>query len=69
VLVYVGEYDVICNWPGNLNMALNLEWTGQTGFRESEFRAWDVDGENAGRVKGYEGLTFVTVKGAGHMVS
>ncbi|EIN05025.1 peptidase S10 serine carboxypeptidase [Punctularia strigosozonata HHB-11173 SS5] len=67
VLMYVGEYDVTCNWLGNLNVALNLEWTGQAGFAESKFRSWEVEGGKAGRVREFGGLTFATVVGAGHM--
>ncbi|EIN12211.1 alpha/beta-hydrolase [Punctularia strigosozonata HHB-11173 SS5] len=70
VLIYVGEYDVLCNWLGNLHMALNLEWTGAEGFEAAAFRGWEVEegGGQVGKVRASGGLTFATVAGAGHMV-
>ncbi|XP_073110260.1 serine carboxypeptidase 1 isoform X2 [Elaeis guineensis] len=35
---------------------------------ESSWRPWYIDGEVGGYVVGYKGLTFATVRGAGHMV-
>ncbi|KAG1334636.1 Serine carboxypeptidase II-3 [Cocos nucifera] len=35
---------------------------------ESSWRPWYIGGEVGGYVVGYEGLTFATVRGAGHMV-
>lgn len=71
VLFYVGEYDWICNWVGNLQMAKNLEWSGQAGFLAAEERQWEVDGKKAGRFRSEEGspLAFATIAAAGHMVS
>ncbi|KAI0772250.1 serine carboxypeptidase [Irpex lacteus] len=67
-LVYAGANDWICNWIGNQNMLLNLEWTGADAFRASTAKEWTVDGEVAGLTRSAGKLTFVTVDGAGHMV-
>ncbi|KAI0779113.1 serine carboxypeptidase [Irpex lacteus] len=68
-LIYVGANDWICNWIGNQNMLLNLDWTGSDAFKASELREWKVDGEVAGQTRSAGKLTFVTIDGAGHMVS
>ncbi|KZV85984.1 serine carboxypeptidase [Exidia glandulosa HHB12029] len=68
VLVYVGTYDWICNWVGNLAWTTALEWPGHTSFASSELREWSVDGERAGLTKREGALTYATVEAAGHMV-
>ena len=47
-----------------------LRWINKLGFNpEIKWRQWKVNNQVAGYVqKYYEGLVFVTVKGAGHMV-
>ena len=68
VLIYVGMNDFICNWVANERWMLDLEWSGQEGFRKEELKDWKVDGKVAGRTKSIDGFTFATVYGAGHMV-
>ncbi|KIJ51025.1 hypothetical protein M422DRAFT_59045 [Sphaerobolus stellatus SS14] len=68
VLIYVGTYDMICNWIGNERFTLAMEWSGQKDFVSQELRAWEVDGKAAGKTRAAKGLTFATVEGAGHMV-
>lgn len=68
VLIYVGSYDMICNWVGNERFTLNLKWTGQEKFASQVLRDWVVDGQPAGKTRAHGGLTFATIEGAGHMV-
>ncbi|GJJ11597.1 hypothetical protein Clacol_005832 [Clathrus columnatus] len=68
VLIYVGTYDMICNWVGNERFTLNLKWTGQKQFVSQKLRDWTIDGRSVGKTRAYGGLTFATVEGAGHMV-
>ncbi|KAK4699713.1 hypothetical protein P7C70_g6545, partial [Phenoliferia sp. Uapishka_3] len=70
VLIYVGEYDWICNFHGNRKMIEALEWSGQAGFNDESIRNWSIDanGEAAGTTKSYGDLTFATIHKAGHMV-
>jgi len=69
VLLYVGKQDFICNWVGNLRMAEDLEWAGQTGFRDSVSQDWvSKDGDYSGWSRTFGDLSFVLVEGAGHMV-
>jgi len=68
VLIYVGEFDFICNWLGNENWVLNLDWPGKSDFRKSTNTTWNVDGKYAGSYKTYGGLTLMKVANAGHLV-
>ena len=69
VLIYVGTYDWICNWISNKMMVERLEWAGQAGFLEAEWRDWKAESEASGITKDYGPLTFATIYSAGHMVS
>ena len=64
ILIYSGDTDGAVpftgtrKWIKNLNLDIKEKW-----------RSWRVnDKELAGYVEKYQGLTFVTVKGTGHMV-
>ena len=63
LLVYNGDVDMVCNFLGD-------EWfvddLGRPLLRD--YISWHVDNQIAGWVKHYEGITFTTVRGAGHMV-
>ncbi|KAI0714521.1 serine carboxypeptidase [Earliella scabrosa] len=67
VLVFVGATDWTCNWVGNERMTLDLEWTSREAFREQPLRDWFVDGEVAGKTRRFGGLTFATIRDAGHL--
>jgi len=68
VLIYVGTYDFVCNWVGNLAWAEALEWRGKKEFNGQELQPWTVGGKQAGRYKTSQRLTFATVEAAGHLV-
>lgn len=68
VLIYVGTYDWIGNWVGNMRWIDEFEWEGAAGYAATPMGIWEVDGEKAGITKGYGGFTFATVDKAGHMV-
>lgn len=76
VLLYVGTKDFICNWYGNNEWALQLEWDGAGEFREKELRSWYAsadeekgeEGKRAGVFRQAGGFAFATVEGAGHFV-
>ena len=77
-LLYAGDQDFICNWIGNKNWVLQMDWAGADKFRASP----DVDvfferlapddtkysKESAGLLRKYDTLSFFQVYGAGHMV-
>ncbi|KAF4346613.1 hypothetical protein G4B88_003879 [Cannabis sativa] len=68
VLVYAGEYDLICNWLGNSRWVHAMDWSGQKQFDSSSTVPFVVDGAEAGLLKGHGPLTFLRVHEAGHMV-
>ncbi|KAL1558493.1 Serine carboxypeptidase-like 48 [Salvia divinorum] len=68
LLVYAGEYDLICNWLGNSRWVHAMEWSGQKKFAAAATQPFSVDGAEAGQQKGYGPLTFLKVHDAGHMV-
>ncbi|KAF8599602.1 serine carboxypeptidase [Ceratobasidium sp. AG-I] len=68
VLIYAGTYDYMCNWLGNYNWVLALDWTGKSLFVGNKRRNWLSDGQVAGFVESGGGLTFATINAAGHMV-
>lgn len=65
ILIYSGDTDAAVpvngtqKWISNLKLNVKKPW-----------RSWRIDNPNAvaGYITEYEGLTFVTVKGTGHMV-
>lgn len=63
LLIYSGDTDIKCNFLGN-------EWFVDDLKQEvlHDYQPWFTDGQVSGFVKRFERLTFLTVKGAGHMV-
>ncbi|KAK4754559.1 hypothetical protein SAY87_002663 [Trapa incisa] len=68
LLVYAGEYDLICNWLGNSRWVHAMEWTGQKNFVDSSEVPFEVDGAEVGVMKSHGPLSFLKVHDAGHMV-
>ncbi|PIN07301.1 Serine carboxypeptidases (lysosomal cathepsin A) [Handroanthus impetiginosus] len=68
LLVYAGEYDLICNWLGNSRWVHAMEWSGQKAFAAAPTVPFSVEGVEAGLQKGHGPLTFIKVHDAGHMV-
>lgn len=63
LLVYNGDVDMMCNFIGD-------EWFVDDLNRKviADYSPWHLNGQVAGFVKHYEGITYMTVKGSGHMV-
>ncbi|XP_013784600.1 lysosomal protective protein-like [Limulus polyphemus] len=62
-LVYNGDVDMACNFLGDEWFVDNLHLK-----IKGEFRNWKFGDQIAGFVKEFDNLTFVTIKGSGHMV-
>ncbi|KAJ9545536.1 hypothetical protein OSB04_025243 [Centaurea solstitialis] len=68
MLIYAGEYDLICNWLGNSRWVHAMEWSGTKEFGASAEVPFEVSGSEAGLLKSYGPLSFLKVHDAGHMV-
>ncbi|XP_065870576.1 serine carboxypeptidase-like [Euphorbia lathyris] len=68
LLVYAGEYDLICNWLGNSRWVHAMEWSGQKKFVSSPEVPFKVDNSEGGVLKSHGPLAFLKVHDAGHMV-
>ncbi|TVU19121.1 hypothetical protein EJB05_35255 [Eragrostis curvula] len=68
VLIYAGEYDLICNWLGNFRWVNSMVWSGQQNFSEASMLPFKINGKEAGLLKSYGPLSFLKVHDAGHMV-
>ncbi|KAL0370104.1 UNVERIFIED_CONTAM: Serine carboxypeptidase-like 48 [Sesamum angustifolium] len=66
LLVYAGEYDLICNWLGNSRWVAAMKWYGQKDFLKAPSTSFVVDGVKAGLKKSHGPLTFLKVYNAGH---
>ncbi|KAJ9684715.1 hypothetical protein PVL29_016940 [Vitis rotundifolia] len=68
LLVYAGEYDLICNWLGNSRWVHAMEWGGQLEFQAAPEVPFVIGDSKAGLMKIHGPLTFLKVHDAGHMV-
>nr|CCC93327.1 putative serine carboxypeptidase III precursor [Trypanosoma congolense IL3000] len=75
VMIYAGDMDFICNWIGNKEWTLALQWSGSKAFANATDKQFSTAaGTAAGRVRSVASDTspihfsFVQVYGAGHMV-
>ena len=64
-LIYAGDVDFICNYLGNRAWTLNLDWSHKQDYNAATEKDWNKGG---GLVRSANGLTFLQVYDAGHMV-
>ncbi|CED82580.1 Serine carboxypeptidases (lysosomal cathepsin A) [Phaffia rhodozyma] len=74
-LIYAGKYDFQCNFIHQIQWTSRLEWTHSVGFNEQPIVPWYMnqsdsidEDRSVGEWRTYGGLTYVSIKGAGHMV-
>eukprot|EP01041_Mallomonas_annulata_P003070 gene3070-6020_t len=68
VLLYSGQFDVICQHLGTERMLQDLDWSGRQGWMDTKVGVWLVDGQPAGYLKAYRNLQSLVVLDSGHMV-
>jgi hypothetical protein len=54
---------------GSAASAGRWRWSGKSEFESQELRQWKVGGKKAAMVRNAGLFTFLTIEGAGHMVS
>lgn len=68
VLIYAGDVDYICNWLGNKAWTMKLNWPHAADFQAASDEDWKLDGRTVGKLRSSNGLNFMQVYEAGHMV-
>lgn len=68
ILIYNGQWDLICNHLGTEEYLRLFEWSGMRDFALAPRGIWEVDGRTAGYVKSAKGLTYLLILGGSHMV-
>ena len=69
VRMYNGVRDMSsCNHIGNLQVALDLEWSGASEFSEAQNRPWPSAKNVMGYIRGEGQLKYATVLRTGHLV-
>jgi len=63
VMVYSGDDDSVCSSFATQKWLWGMNWT-----ITEEWRSWSVDNQVAGYIVKFDGMTFMTAHGAGHMV-
>ncbi|KAG1053872.1 hypothetical protein G6F43_004071 [Rhizopus delemar] len=68
VLLYNGEYDLICNTLGIEYLIGNMTWDGSKGFKVKMSKEKSTNGKLAGYYTRDRNLTYVVIKDGSHMV-
>lgn len=67
-IVQHGTHDYVVLFNGSALAIQNMTWHGKQGFQHPPSKTLSVDGEKKGYYQTERNLTFVVIKGAGHMV-
>lgn len=62
VMIYAGQFDLICNHLGIEKLLLHLNWTGRSDWLEQKPGIWIIDDEPAGYVTSHLNLQYVRGK-------
>jgi len=68
VTLYYGKTDTACNYVGGMALANTIQWSSQKEFASQSLSPLEIAGVEAGQAKAVNGLTFLQVDSAGHMV-
>jgi len=68
VLLYNGNFDLICNMDGTAAYSSQMSWPGQQAFNKAVNKTWNGPSGPAGFYQSAQGLVRAVVNNAGHMV-
>ena len=69
MLIYNGNFDIICNHVGVLKMFQAMQnWTGKDLFYRTEQYPYVSGGNTVGYLKSVKNLRLFVMRDAGHMV-
>merc|ERR1739838_790230 len=63
-----GNFDIICNHSGVLDMINDLTWSGADAYSKAEREVYYYNSEVVGYMKKADNMTLLVVRNAGHMV-
>ncbi|KAJ3310652.1 Cell death protease [Blyttiomyces sp. JEL0837] len=67
VVLFNGQYDLICNWYGIYDMATNLTWNGVQGFGDAKKEPWFMNNVEVGWYQTARNLSFALIYNSSHM--
>jgi len=68
ILIYDGNFDIICNHSGVLDLINDLNWSGASDYKTATRKAYRYGDELVGYLKTAQNLHLLLVRNAGHMV-
>lgn len=69
ILLFSGEFDLICNYIGTEYLIGNMTWNGSRGFsKKTKKENWKIDDKIVGYYTQERNLTYVLIKDGSHMV-
>lgn len=68
IVLYNGEYDLVCNYMALENMLNSLRWNQRIGFSAKK-TPWIIEGQSVGYFQTARNLTYILYDNAGHLVS
>jgi len=68
ILIYDGNFDIICNHSGVLDLINDLNWSGASDYKSATRKAYRYGDELVGYLKTAQNLHLLLVRNAGHMV-
>jgi len=67
-LIYDGNFDIICNHSGILDMIADMQWDGKADYDKAMRTVYHYGSEVVGYLKKAQNLDLLVVRNAGHMV-
>jgi len=67
-LIYNGNFDIICDHSGILDMIADMQWEGKADYDKASRSVYYYGSEVVGYLKQARNLDILLVKNAGHMV-
>jgi len=68
VLIYDGNFDIICNHSGVLDLINDLQWSAADKYQTAARSSYRYNDELVGYLKKADNLNLLLVRNAGHMV-
>ena len=67
-LIYNGNFDIICDHSGILDMIADMQWKGKADYDKASRSVYYYGSEVVGYLKQARNLDIILVKNVGHMV-